>query len=210
MKAKQQTAQADLLPPLEVRVVQYDRRRMRLMQLLIPIAGLATVLGRAFESALAFIPSLAFTLSGLALCISARKSEVGRIRALPERIKVAGTTVRPGEFGRWRWYDRHATLFALSANLHVKTRSRVDAESLRLMLLAILGEPLRYRRRGSLRALAIAALVTVVAFVLSDLAFKWQNEALMVFAPLSLFAGLGTLGALSQTVLDVRPTPKPE
>ena len=61
-----------MLPPIDVRVTQVNRERLRLLQALVPIAGLLAALARGFDSllALALLAILADYWMEPLMCVS--------------------------------------------------------------------------------------------------------------------------------------------
>ena len=207
MRAKQAAtagahADSDLLPPIDVRVTQVNRERLRLLQALVPIAGLLAALARGFDSllALALLAILASVCAWLFISSYARSS--GQARALRGQIRLDRIKIRPGEFGQWRWYGRRAVIFELSGNVRVAPHSTADAEALHAMLQSVLGDPLRFRPRGSAALRRLAAATGISGAVLMYLAFKFEIKPLWLVGILMVFGGMAVLGAFSQSVAD--------
>ena len=207
MRAKQAAtagahADSDLLPPIDVRVTQVNRGRLRLLQALVPMAGLLAALARGFDSLLA-LALLAILASVCAwLFISAYVRSSGQARALRGQIRLDRIKVRPGEFGQWRWYGQRAVIFELSGNVAVAPRSTADAEALRAMLQCVLGDPLRFRPRGSAVVRRLAAATGISGPVLMYVAFKFDIKPLWLVGILMGIGGMSVLGAFSQSVAE--------
>jgi hypothetical protein len=169
-------------------------------QALVPIAFLLLALAKAFDSLLALWFLLVLAGACLWLFASARTHDRGPARVLPGGIKIARSMIHPGEFGRWRWRGKRAIVFALEGNLSVVAQSSAETDSLRLMLKSALGDPLRYRRRGSLRARQMAGATGLAGAGLMSVAFRFDIKPLWLLAISMLLGGLVLFGALSQTV----------
>lgn len=190
---------SELPPRIEVRVTRYDRQRLRMTQALVPTAFLLLTLAKVFDSLLALLFLL--VLAGACLWLpSARTHDRGPARVLPGGIKLARSMIHPGEFGRWRWRGKRAIVFALQGNLSVVAQSTAETDSLRLMLKSALGDPLRYRRRGSVRARQIAGATGLAGAGLMSVAFSFDIKPLWLLAISMLLGGLVLFGALSQAV----------
>lgn len=150
-------ANAREVPPtagaaLDVVVTRYELVKVRLGQVLLPIALVAFPIARRFGSGLALVPALIPAVAALWAFLSARKSSITRLVAHPGRVKIGSSTVHSGDEGLWRWHGAHATLFAPEGNLVVRATNADATENLRAVLEGALGCPLRFRRCGSLRA----------------------------------------------------------
>jgi len=194
-------AASDSGAAVEVRATRYDPVKLRLGQVLLPIALVVFPVARRFASTVAVVPALIVAVAALLTFLSARRSNITRLVAHPGRVKIGSAIVQAGEAGRWRWHGTHATLFAPEGNLVVKARSPAEIQALRAALEQALGSPLNFRRRGSLRARVISLLVAAVGLTLLEISVVY-HLVYMTPAIIPVIMGIATFAALSGRIAD--------
>lgn len=195
-------ADSELLPPVDVRVTRINRGRLRLVQALIPVSGLLAAVARGLDSLLPLLLLAILASLCVWLFVSSHSRTSVQARALPGQLRLDRIKVWAGEFGQWRWYGKSAVIFELSGNLRVKSRSTAEAEALRILLQSALGDPLRFRPRGSARARRLAAATAFAGIVLMYLAFQLDIKSLWLVAIAMVLGGTAVFGAFSQSVAD--------
>lgn len=211
MKAKH--AEDSNLPavaePLEVRATRYDLRRVRLVQVLLPLCFIFVPLARRFGGAWLVIPAAMLFAAIIRTLFRARSSESVLLRTFPDRIKVGSATVRLAEPTPWRWHGRHATLFLAAGNLVVKPRAPTRGDVLRSQLQATLGDPLLFKHRGALAARIAAAVVAALGLLLLGVGVHYRLVYLTPAVGVVIVA-LAVFVTLSGKVCDPCSLPRRE
>jgi|SRR6187402_3134490 len=206
MKGKTNASKPPVAEPIAVRATSYDLQKVRLVQVLIPLALIFFPLARRFQSAWLGLPAGALGIAIVRTMWAAQTRDKVLLRTFTDRVKVGSKTVRPGEFGQWRWHGRHATLFLPAGNVVIKPLAYAQADVLRSQLQRTLGAPLHYKHRGSLRARVAAAGVSALGLVLLAIGVVFQLVYMMP-AVLVVIVGFAVFATLSQKVCD--PTSLP-
>ncbi|MEO7037503.1 MAG: hypothetical protein ABI548_26335 [Polyangiaceae bacterium] len=194
------------LAPLEVKSTRYNLARLGLAQVLIPIGMILTPFARRSESWIGFGAALMIAATALWLLASARTTGRKTLSVQHGRLKLAHHSIRPGEFGRWRWLGDRAKLFLLDGTVVLEPTAPGDVSALAAMLRAELGAPLAYVRRGSAMTRGIAAGTLVLGAVLTGGGFA-QHSLIAPVGIVVVVLGGAALGTLSQSVVVRETTP---
>ncbi len=192
--------------PLEVRVTRYDLRKIRLVQVLLPLCFIFVPLARRFGGAWLVVPAAILCALIVRTLLRAQSSESVLLRTFPDRIKVGATTVRLAEPTSWRWHGRHATLFLAAGNVVVKPRASTRGDVLRSQLHATLGDPLLYTHRGSLAARIAAVVVAALGLLLLGVGVHYRLVYLTLAVGVVIVA-LAVFATLSGKVCDPSSLP---
>jgi len=185
---------------VDAKIVRYNIARLRLGQLLLPIAVVTTVAARRFPSLFTALLAIGVQASALTLFLSAAR-RFGWQRVVREDggLSIGSTDARIERHRVHRWTINNglARLYGLEQSYKLRARNGADGE-LSAFLSRCFGPPLTLRRRGSFRARMLALGVALCGLVGGALAIGVGITWLAVVSPLALIFGIATLGALSQ------------
>ena len=187
--------------PIAVRITRYNLLKIRLSQVQIPLLMLCSPFVRWFHAPWLAVPAVALMIATIYTLYTSKTRERVLVRTFSNRVKVGSTTVRPGEFGLWRWHGHHATIFLPGGNVIVKPVARGQAELLRGQLQSALGTPLRYIRRGSPRVRIGAAAVFVVGVVVLAIGINF-NLVYLTPAIVLVLGGFAVFMTFSGKICD--------
>jgi hypothetical protein len=187
-------------------VVRYRPARIRLGQILIPCACIASVLARRLGGPVYWSAAVALLLAALGAFLAAWRG-FGR-----RPVRVDGGKIRYGEeeppivpsrVTEWTLFGSTARLYGDEFSWKIKTDSS-DAESLYATLVRVLGRPLSLQPRGSRRARLVALAVSVGGAAVVLAAIFLDVMPLFPVGVLSALGGFTALGVLSQKIAGPR------
>lgn len=185
---------------LEAKVTRYNIGRLRLGQMLLPMAVVTTVVARRFPSVFTVVLAVVVQASTLALLISAaRRFGWQRIFFKHGGLSIGSTDARleRHKVHRWTIVNGLARVYGLDQSYKIRARSGGES-ALSAALARCFGPPLTLRRRGSLRARMIALTVGLCGLVSAAVAIGVGISWLAIVGPLAFVLGVATFGALSQ------------
>jgi hypothetical protein len=187
---------------LEAKVTRYRIGRIRLGQLLVPLAVIVSVFARRVPTTLSIL--LAFALQGIALAVflSAMKGFGWQpLRFGDGGVSFGETGLRllRREVRRWTLIGRIARLYGgeVSFKLQVGEGSETVLGAL---LQSQFGSPLVMERRGSTRARLVALFAALAGVVLCTFAIARDSALLALLGAPAMVLGLAMFGAMSQRV----------
>jgi hypothetical protein len=184
----------------EARVTRYKVARLRLGQMLLPVAVLTTVAARRFPNVLTVLVALGMQVVCLAFFLTGG-TRFGWQRLVFERggMTVGSTDARieRNRVHRWTIVGGVARLYGLEHSYKLGARTG-NEEALSAFLSSRFGPPLNLRRRGSFRARMIALAVGVMGLIGAAMAIGIGIDWLAIVGPLAFIFGVATFGALSQ------------
>jgi hypothetical protein len=186
---------------LEAKVTRYTIARIRLGQVFVPLAIIATIFARRLPHEVPI--GVAVLLQGLALF--AFLSAAKRFGSVPLHfengaLSLGTTDIRLERFQVRQWTFVGDIVRLYTADVSFKLLVRPGAEpALRALLSGVFGSPVPMARRGSKRARLLALFAALAGLVTTALAIASDNPALLVGLPFFIF-GLAAFGALSQRV----------
>lgn len=187
---------------IEAKVTRYNIARLRLGQVLVPLAVIAAVVAQRAQTTLAAASAFALLGIGFAVFLSAAK----RLGWQPLRFEGAvvsfgatGLRMERKQVREWTLIGDVARLYA--RDLSVKLQARGGSEQvLGALLRSQFGSPVPMDRRGSKRARALALCAAAFGLVMSVLAIVNDNSLLAVVGAPAVVFGIAVFGALSQRV----------
>lgn len=193
---------------LDVITTRFNLRRMRLGQLLVPLAAIVSPFARRSMSPVALLATVLLMGGALWAFVTARTRRSATIAVRRGRLHLDGQSIPAGDEAKWRWHGKRATLFLATGNVVVRPRVPIQAELLHAKLRASLGDPLTFKRRGSPRARFVAGSALALGLVLTIVGFAFDSFVAVVGLVMIIFGG-AALGALSQAVFAPLSKPSP-
>lgn len=187
---------------IEAKVTRYSIARLRLAQLLVPLAIVANVLARRAPSVAVVVSSLALLALGFVAFLSAAKRfgwtplqfEGGAISLGQTGVRVERKRIRS-----WTLIGTVARLYLSDTSFRLQAR-RGTEQVLGALLRSQLGSPVSMNRRGSKLARLLALCAALLGLAISALAVAKDNSGLAVVGAPTLILGIAFFGALSQRV----------
>lgn len=183
-------------------VVRVNISKLRVCQLLIPLATIASVVARRTQSLSMTIGALAAIGAGIVVLFVARRSfgkcslqfGSGRIRLGDGHGEILASDIRTWTLDRSvARLDGSTFCWKLSAKIE-------EGDLLRTQLTAILGRPKLLKRRGSPRVRGIALGVAVLGAAILAVGISMDVVAAAFIGTPCLVLGLAVFGAFSQKV----------
>ena len=185
---------------LEAKVTRYTIARLRLGQLLLPMAFVTAVAARRFPGVFTVCLAVGAQALVLWLFVTAGK-RFGWQRLAFEHggVSIGSTDARieRHKVHRWTIVNGLARLYGLEQSYKLRARGGAEPE-LSALLARQFGPPLALRRRGSLRARMIALAVGLCGLAGTAFAIGIGITWLAIVGPLAFILGVATFGALSQ------------
>lgn len=184
----------------EARVTRYNIARVRIGQMLLPVAMVTAIAARRFPSA--FTAILAFGVQGLiaAFFFSAMK-RFGWQRLVFQHGKLAigATDVRIEKYSvkRWTMVNGLARIYGLDQSYKLRTRRGAE-EEFSEFLAGRFGPPTIIRRRGSFRARMIALSVCIAGAAAMTSGIIFESFLLVGIGTPACVFGLAAFGMLTQ------------
>lgn len=183
-----------------VEIVRYQVSRIRLGQTLVPLAMLASVLGRAAGGIAVYVAVALISASAVSFALARRGFGRQPLRIVRGKIEVADAPpIVPAHLGRWTMAGRTARLYGKGINWRL-VAAPGDEDRLRASLAAVLGQPLLLGHRGTRRARMVALTACAAGLALVGLSLLSDGTALLMVGIFAAIAGFATFGALSQKV----------
>jgi hypothetical protein len=185
---------------IEVKVTRYDIPRLRLVQVLVPIAFIVTTFARRIESTPLYVATAILQVAALAVLVSAIKRlgwqalqlESGGVRFGSTAFSLRGVQVR-----NWTMVGRDARLYTSKISYRVSAREGSE-QVVRALLQSQFGQPTALERRGSIGVRMLALAAAVCGVVVVALAIFYDRSVLAAIGAPLLLGGIAVFGALSQ------------
>jgi hypothetical protein len=185
---------------IEAKVTQYDIARLRLGQLLVPLAVIATVMARRMPTMLPVSVAFALQALGLAVFLSAAKrfgSQPLRFEGGAVAVGATGVRIERIKVHRWTLVNRVARLYGVKVSYKLSVESGTE-HALSALLRSQFGSPVQLDRRGSKQARVLALGVGLAGLVFTVLAIVNDSRVLAFVGAPAFLLGIATFGALSQ------------
>ncbi len=190
---------------LEVLATYYNIRRIRVGQLLIPLAAIVTPLATHLMAPLGLLASVILSGGAIWSFVSARSRRAANLCVRNHVLHLGPRAIHPASTFTWSWRGDRAILFLSEGNVAVRARSQSDMGELEATIRSTLGSPLKYRRRGSFSTRVIAASTFFVGLMLTGLGFAYNSFIAPLGLLLIVFGGAAH-GAFSQKIVDIPAT----
>lgn len=186
---------------VEARVKRYDIARLRLGQLFIPLAAIATVFARrdpGVVSVSAAFGLLALAFYGLSSAAKGYGWQPLRFEEGAMSVGATGLKLERFQIRKWTIVDTVARLYASDQSFELRVRDGAQV-AVAALLQSVFGSPVRLARRGSTPAIVVSLVAAGFGLIVSGIAIARDDPRLLFGLPFFLF-GLIAAGVLSQRI----------
>ena len=183
---------------LQATVTRYTLARLQRIQVLIPIAILASTLARRLPGVLTLSIGLAVMLAfWLVLRSAVTRVGIQTIRVDGDAVRIGTDISIPSSIvERWTFSKGVASLLCGGTSYRLRT-SRNSEAGVEDCLRSLLGAPTMLQKRGSTRARLIAGAVMIAGLVATTSAFVFDSIPLAVIGVPSMLIGFAIFATLS-------------
>ena len=184
---------------LEVKVTRYDVGRLRLGQLLVPVAVVLTVAARHAPTMTPLFLAFGLQAVGLTVFLTAARRYGWQPLRFEHGVSFGktGLHLQPREVRRWTLVGRVARLYGGDTSFKLRVRDGGE-QVLDALLRSQFGAPVRLERRGSRSVRMTALAVGLGGIVVCALAIARDSSLLAVFGAPPMMLGFAVFGAMSQ------------
>jgi hypothetical protein len=185
---------------IEAQVTRYDLARLRVGQLFVPIATISTIAARRNPGVVLYGAAFLLMGFGLFMLISAAKRLGWQPLRFESNAVSFGKSLRleAVQVRSWTIVGRVARLYGSKHSTELRFRPGAEIAILAL-LRSVFGSPIKLDRRGTTRAIAIAACAAAIGLVVTGIAIAQDDKRLLFGLPVFVF-GLVAVGVLSSRV----------
>jgi hypothetical protein len=185
---------------IQVKVTRYDIQRLRLLQVLVPLAFIVTTLARRTDSLPLYVMTAILQGGAIVAWLSATK----RLGWQALELKGGGVKFGSTAFGlrreqvrNWTMINRVARLYSSKVSYRVLALGGSE-QVVRSILQSQFGQPVALQRRGSVGARMLAVGAALCGLVVVALAIIYERSLLAIAGVPLLLGGFAVFGALSQ------------
>lgn len=184
---------ASIAGSFPVVATRYDLRKLRLAQLIVPLAMMGSVLARRTMSPIAIAMAVVLMVVGAYTLLKLKTTRRRNLSVRRGTLRLDDESIHPNQLSLWRWQGDRARLYLHTGAMVLRAPDAPAA--LQAQLRSVFGAPVEFARRGSPRArwLAVAVFLTGAALTAIGLTVGSHIASAGVLMVIGGFAAFGTL-----------------
>jgi hypothetical protein len=176
---------------------RYDLRKLRLVQLIVPVAMVGSVLARRTMSPIAIAMAAALMAAAAYTLLKLKTTRHRNLSVRRGTLRLDDENIHPDQLSLWRWQGDRARLYLHTGAMVL--RAPAAPAALQAQLRSVFGAPVEFARRGSPRARWLAVAVFLTGAALTAVGFTIGSH-LASAGVLMVIGGFAAFGTLSQCV----------